>query len=167
MSTREQWECRAALLTASLGLVGAVPAPSADEVRFPLTVNYDVFLTAMRRHLEPTAGSGLELWRSPDGCGSFLLRDVILTGTDRRVNIAGPATGEAGLRLLGLCWANVTWTGHIEISARPEIGADWQLRFRDFDVRLSGTNRQRTGIAPRLFALVKTWTDAELTLLAA
>jgi len=153
----------AALLTASLGLVAAVPAPSAEEIRFPLTVGYDVLLTAMRRHLEQGAASGLELWRSPDGCGSFLLKDVILTGKDRRVNIAGPASGEAGLRLLGLCWANVTWTGHVEISARPEIGADWQLRLRDLDVRLYDTNRQRAGIGPRLFALVKKWSDAELS----
>jgi Transglycosylase SLT domain len=153
----------AALLAAFLGFGAGVPAPSADEVRFPLTIGYDVLLTAMRRQLEPSAGSGLELWRSPDGCGSFQLKDAILTGTDRRVNIAGPASGEAGVRFLGLCWANATWTGHVEIFARPEIGADWQLRLRDLDIRLYDRNRRPTGLAPRLFALVKRWSEAELS----
>src|SRR5437762_7295888 len=118
----------------------------------------------MRRHLESSAGSGLELCRNPDGCGSFLLKDASLTGgRDGRLSTAGPASGEAGLRLLGLCWANVTWAGHVEISARPEIGTDWQLRLRDLDVRLYDRNRQPKGIAPRLFALVKRWSEAKLS----
>jgi hypothetical protein len=153
----------AAFLSAALVLVAGVPAPSANEVRFPLTISYDTLLTAMRRHLEPSGGSGLELWRSPDGCGSFLLEDATLTGTDRGLNIAEPASGQAGLRFLGLCWANVTWTGYVEILARPEIGTDWQLRLRDVDIRLYDGNRKPTGVAPRLFAVVKRWSEAELS----
>ena len=153
----------AAFLSAALVLVAGVPAPSANEVRFPLTISYDTLLTAMRRHLEPSGGSGLELWRSPDGCGSFGLEDATLTGTDRGLNIAGPASGQAGLRFLGLCWANVTWTGYVEILARPEVGADWQLRLRDVDIRLYDGNRKPTGVAPRLFAVVKRWSEAELS----
>jgi hypothetical protein len=153
----------AALLLVSFGLMAGVPPASANQARFPLTVSYDALLTAMRRHLQPSAGSGLELWRDPDGCGSFRLKDVVVTGTDRVVNIAGPASGEAGLRFLGLCWANVAWTGYVEISARPDVGADWQLRLRDLDVRVYDKNRRTTGMAPRLFTLVKRWSETELS----
>lgn len=152
-----------ALLAAAFALLAAAPATSADEVRFPLTVSYDLLRTALRRHLEASAATGLELWRSPDGCGSFLLEDPTVEGDDRRVKIAGPASGEAGLRLLGLCWANVSWTGHAEISARPEIGADWQLRLRDLDVRLRDATRRPMAIAPRLLAVVKGWSDVALS----
>jgi Transglycosylase SLT domain len=149
------------LLTAAFAVLVATGATSADEVRFPLTVSYDLLRMALRRHLE--ASAGLELWRSPDGCGSFLLKDATLEGDDGRVKIAGPASGEAGLRLLGLCWANVSWAGHAEISGRAEIGADWQLRVRDLDVRLYDAKRQRQGIAPRLSEVVKRWSEAELS----
>jgi hypothetical protein len=153
----------AALLSAGLALLAVAPATPADEVRFPLTVSHDLLRTALRRHLEARGSAGLELWRSPDGCGSFLLKDATLRASDGRVKIAGPASGEAGLRLFGLCWANVSWTGHAEISARPEIGADWQIRLRDLDAQLDLAKWQRWGIGPQVSALVKEWSDSALS----
>jgi hypothetical protein len=153
----------AALLAAAFALLAVAPTTLADEVRFPLTVKYDLLRTALRRHLDQPPAAGLELWRSADGCGSFLLKDAHVGAADGRVKITGPAAGEAGLRLFGLCWANVTWTGYAEISGRPEVGGDWQLRLRDLDVRLYDANRRPQGIAPRLFAVVKSWSEAELS----
>jgi hypothetical protein len=91
------------------------------------------------------------------------LKDVTLDAAEGRVRVAGPASGEAGLRLFGLCWANVSWTGHAEITGRPVIGADWQFRLRDLDGRLYDAKRQRRGIASRLFEVVKGWSEAELS----
>lgn len=150
----------AALLAGALALLGGVPAVPAAEVRFPLTVGHDLLQAALRRHLEGPAG--LELWRSPDGCGSFRLKDPTLRGADGRLTVAGPATGEAGVLLLGWCWASVSWSGYAEVSARPEIGPDWQIRLRDLDVRLLDARRRPRGIAPRLSTLVKRWSEAEL-----
>jgi hypothetical protein len=149
------------LLAAALALLAAAPPAAADEVRFPLSVGYDLLGTALRAHLNAPAAGGLELWRSRDGCGSFVLRDARLAAEGGRVKIVGPAAGEAGLSLFGWCWATMSWTGHAEISARPEIGADWQLRLHDFDVQLEDA-RPRRGVAPRLAPVVAEWAEAGL-----
>jgi len=150
------------LVVGLLAFLALAPASWADEIRFPLTVDYEVLRVALRKHLQQHAGAGLELWRSPDGCGSFVLRDATIEPRDGRVKIAGPASASAGLPLFGLCWANVSWTGYAEILARPEIGPDWQLRLRDLDADLYDASRQRHGIAGRLVTVVKGWGEAEL-----
>jgi hypothetical protein len=153
----------AVLLAASLTFWLIPLTSAADEVRFPLTVDYDVLRIAVRKHL----GTGLELWRSPGGCGSFVLKDAAIEPTeDGRLKIAGPASGSAGVLLFGLCWANVSWTGYAEIVARPEIGPDWQLRLRDLDAQLYDASRENRGIAARLFTVVKGWSEAELATFA-
>jgi hypothetical protein len=148
----------AALLAA---LLAAVPAP-AVEVTFPLTVEYDVLRTALRKHLGATTGGALELWRTPDGCGTFVVRDPVLEPADRRLRITGPASATAGLPLLGWCLASIAWTGHAEIVARPELGHDWQLRFRDIDFRLYDGARQPATVATRLWTVIRDWSTAEL-----
>lgn len=146
------WRLLAATL-ATLAL-GAAHS-SADEVRSPLSVDYEVLRVALARHLNQHGKGGLELWRSADGCGSFVLREATIGPADGRVRITGPASASAGVPMFGLCWANVSWTGYAEIVARPELGPDWQLRFRDPDVQLYDSTRQRRGIAPRLFTVVR------------
>src|SRR5262245_9219072 len=110
----------------SLLIVGS-PA-RAEEIRFPLTVDYEIIKMALRQHLARETGGRLELWRSPDGCGSFALDDPSIEPAGARLRIVGPASGSAGLSLFGLCWATVAWSGRAEVTARPEIGPDWQLR---------------------------------------
>ncbi len=146
------WRLLAATL-ATLAL-GAAHS-SADEVRSPLSVDYEVLRVALARHLSQHGRGGLALWRSAGGCGSFVLREATIGPADGRVRITGPASASAGVSMFGLCWANVSWTGYAEIVARPELGPDWQLRFRDPDVQLYDSTRQRRGIAPRLFTVVR------------
>ena len=83
------------------GSRGARPAP-AVEVTFPLTIDYEVLRTAVRKHLGEESGGALELWRTPDGCGTFVVRDPVLEPADKRLRITGPASATAGLPLLGL-----------------------------------------------------------------
>ena len=148
----------AALLAA---LLAAAPAP-AVEVIFPLTIDYDVLRTALRKHLGAATGGALELWRTPDGCGTFVVRDPVLEPADRRLRITGPASATAGLPLFGWCFGSITWAGHAEIVTRPELDHDWQLRFRDTDFRLfDGAHRPAT-VATRLWTVVRDWSAAEL-----
>ncbi|PYO34850.1 MAG: hypothetical protein DMD86_07790 [Candidatus Rokuibacteriota bacterium] len=124
------------LLAASLAVLALATPSWADEVRFPLTVDYDVLRVAVRKHLAEEARGELKVWRSADGCGSFVLREVNIEPADGRLKITGPASGGAGFPLFGLCWANVSWAGRAAIVARPEIGPDWQVRLRDLDAQL-------------------------------
>jgi Transglycosylase SLT domain len=138
----------------------------ADEVRLPLTLDYEVLRAALRKHLEERPEGKLELWRTADGCGSFALREATVEPASGRLKITGPASGAAGLPLFGLCWANVSWTGHAEIVVRPEIGPDWQLRVREVDIQLYDASRQKRGIATRLWPVVKGWAQAQLSTFA-
>jgi hypothetical protein len=149
-------------LAALLGvLAAAAPAP-AVEVTFPLTIDYDVLRAALRKHIGEETGGALQLWRTPDGCGTFVVRDPVLEPVDRRLRITGPASATAGLPLMGWCFGSVTWTGHAEIVARPELGHDWQLRFRDVDFRLYDATRRPATVATRLWTVVRDWSAAEL-----
>ena len=151
------------LLVASLVLLAAAPNASADEVQFVLTVDQDVLGMALRQHLEAQGPAGLELWRSADGCGTFAMKDVAIEPADARVKIVGVASGSAGVRLFGLCWANVSWTGRAEIMTRPEIGPDWQLRLRDLDIHLYDRAGRTPSLATRLFTLVKSWSESQIS----
>ncbi len=127
-----------------------------------MTIDYDVLRTALKKHIGVESGGALELWRTPDGCGTFVVRDPLLEPADGRLRISGPASATAGVPLLGWCFASVSWTGHAEIVARPELGHDWQLRFRDVDFRLYDTARQPATVATRLWTVVRDWSAAEL-----
>ncbi len=146
-------------------VVGTHLAPAAAhavEVQFPLTIEYPVLRAALRKHLGEATGGSLELWRTPDGCGTFVVKDPLVGPGDGRLRITGPAVATAGVPLLGWCFGSVTWNGHAEILARPEIGHDWQLRFRDVDVQLYNAERKPANVATRLLTVVRDWSAAEL-----
>ena len=158
------WVCLL-LIAAIAALVSALVAPAqatAVEVTFPLTIDYEVLRAAVRKHLGEESGGALELWRTPDGCGTFVVHDPVLEPADKRLRITGPASATAGLPLLGWCFGSITWTGHAEILARPELGHGWQLRFRDVDFRLYNAARQPATVATRLWTVVRDWSAAEL-----
>jgi hypothetical protein len=142
-------------------LLVAAPAP-AVEVTFPLTIDYEVLRAALRKHLGEESGGGLELWRTPDGCGTFVVQNPVLEPLDRRLRLAGPATATAGLPLFGWCFASITWNGYAEILTRPELGNDWQLHFRDVDFKLYDTARKPATVATRLWTVIRDWSAAEL-----
>ena len=133
----------------------------AVEVAFPLTIDYGVLRAAVRKHLGEESGGAIELWRTPDGCGTFVVRDPVLEPADNRLRMSGPATATAGLPLLGWCFASISWSGQAEILARPELGHDWQLRFRDVDFKLYNAGGKPASVATRLWTVVRDWSAAE------
>src|SRR5262249_14531912 len=110
------------------GLLGLARDAAATEARFPLGLDYPLLQGALRRHLREQAGGALELWRTADGCGSVVMRDVTIQPREGRLRISGRTSAEAGASLFGLCWGSVTWGGYAEVVGRPEVGADWRPR---------------------------------------
>jgi hypothetical protein len=151
----------ALLLVGWLALV-APAAAGAAEVRFPLTVEYDLLQKALRRHLREQSGGELVVWRSDDGCRTFALRDPTIRPVEGRLLVAGPASARVALGLFGYCFAQLGWDGHVEVLAQPEIGADWQLRLHVVDTTLYDADRQRSGVASRVWDTVKGWAQAAL-----
>jgi hypothetical protein len=153
----------ARFLAAWLIPLALASASWADEVALPLAVDYEILGMALDKQLADRRG-GLELWRSPDGCGSFVLRAAaVQPAEDGRLRIAGPASASAGLPFLGLCWANVSWSGRVDIVASPEMGADWQLRLRDLETRLYDASGGKAAVADRLWSVINGWGEAELS----
>jgi hypothetical protein len=144
------------------GVLGVTPPADAAEVRFPLTLEYDLLQTALRKHLREQAGGEIVLWRSGDGCRTFTMRDPTLEAAEGWLRIAGPGSAEAGLGVLGYCLASVAWQGHVEFVTQPEVGADWQLRLRVVDTQLYDQNRQKSGVASRVWDAVKGWAEQAL-----
>jgi hypothetical protein len=131
-------------------------------VAFPLTIDYAVVRAAVKKHLGEESGGALELWRTPDGCGTFVVRDPVLEPADGRIRLTGPATATAGVPMLGWCFGSVSWSGKAEILMRPELGHDWRLRFRDVDFKLYSPTGQPATVATRLWSVIRDWSAAEL-----
>ena len=83
-------------VAALLGALVAPPAILAVEVQFPLTIEYSVLRAALRKHLGEETGGALELWRTPDGCGTFVVKDPVLEPADGRLRVTGPAVADRG-----------------------------------------------------------------------
>ncbi|HEV8675382.1 MAG TPA: transglycosylase SLT domain-containing protein [Methylomirabilota bacterium] len=146
----------------AIGVVTLPAAAGAAPVRFPLTVEYELLQMALRKHLRDASGGALVLWRSADGCRTFTMQQPTVEPAQGVLKIAGPGSAQVGLGLLGYCWAQVGWDGHVEIRARPEIGRDWQLRLRVLDTQLYDASRQRSGVVPRVWETVKGWAESAL-----
>jgi hypothetical protein len=153
---------RAAVLAAWLGVVAVATPGESAEVRFPLTVEYDLLQAALRKHLREQAGGEIVLWRSADGCRTFTIREPTVSPAEGRLRIAGPASAEAGLGILGYCFASVGWTGHVEILTQAEIDPAWRLGLRVLDTQLYDANRQPSGVASRVWDSVKVWAESAL-----
>ncbi len=149
-------------ITALLAALLVAGPALAVEVTFPLTIDYDVLRAALRKHLGEESGGALELWRTSDGCGTFVVRDPVLEPVEHRLRLSGPATATAGLPLFGWCFASLSWNGYAEILTRPELGRDWQLHFRDVDFKLYDGAHKPAAVATRLWTVVRDWSAAEL-----
>jgi transglycosylase-like protein with SLT domain len=149
--------------TAALLLLLAGPAPAAAaQVGFPLTVEYDLLRTALRKHLREQSGGQLVIWRSADGCREFVMHEPRIEPVQGNLRIFGPASAQVGLGMLGYCWAQIDWDGRVDIIVRPEIAPDWQLRLGIVDTQLLDTNGQPSGVASRVWDTVKVWAEGAL-----
>ena len=149
-------------LLVPLAVLVLAPAALATEVRFPLSVEHPVLQSALRKHLREQSGGTLELWRTADGCGSLVMREVTIQPREGRLRISGRSSAEAGVALFGVCWGSVSWEGYADIVGRPEIGPDWRLRLVDLDTQLYDLNRQSGGIAEAVWAVVRGFAEAQI-----
>src|SRR5437867_944405 len=123
---------RAAMLAAIL----VAPAAHARQVGFPLVVDHALLRATLAAQLgEAPDGSAL-LWGARGGCRSLVLRDLRVGPAAGRLRVSAQVAGRLGFRLLGFCFAPLSWTGLVESSARPELGPDWRLHLVDLDSQL-------------------------------
>ncbi len=145
----------------SLALVAWASVASAGEVRFPLTIDYELLRLAIRKHLREDASGQLQL-RSPDGCRTLTVRELTVQPAFGRLRFLARGTAHAGFYLLGWCWAQVSWDGSLDVIARPEIDRGWQLRLQDLDTQLYDQKHQQSGVASRVWELARGWAETEL-----
>ena len=142
-------------VTALLTLLPLAPPARANELTFPLTVDYALLGAALTRQLH-ASDDGL-LWGSRQGCDALALHEVQVAPapTAGRVRITARGDAHVGLGFLRFCLFPLRWDGYLETLATPRVGDDWRLRFVDLDSRLYDAEWKRAGIATRLWDLVK------------
>src|SRR2546422_10191786 len=111
----------AAVLAATL----VATAADAREVVFPLVVDHALLRASLARQLGEDADGSALVWGTRGGCRSLVLRDLRVGPAAGRVRVSAQATAHLGFRFLGFCFAPLSWKGHVESVARPEIGGDW------------------------------------------
>jgi len=137
-------------------------AAEAREVGFPLVVDHALLRATLAAQLgEEPAGSAL-VWGARGGCRSLVLRDLRVGPAAGRLRVSAQVAGRLGFRLLGFCFAPLSWTGLVESSARPELGPGWRLHLVDLDSQLYDAAGRRTAVASRLWGLIKGRLEGEL-----
>src|SRR2546425_449244 len=127
----------------------------AAEVSFPLTVDYALLGRALRETLTADQTGDIVLWGTATGCRSLVLRDVAIDAAQGRARIVARGRARVGFGFLRFCFAPLSWDGYLDSLATPEVGRDWQLRFRDLDSHLYDGQHRRTIVASRLWEVVK------------
>jgi hypothetical protein len=110
-------------------LVGSSGEPR--EVRFPLTVDYELLTQLAAHELRGPGDEATILWRSDDGCSVFEIAAIRVGPADGQLEIQADGRGKAGLGVLSWCLFPVQRDADLRILARPALGTDWQLRLTD------------------------------------
>ncbi len=127
----------------------------AEQVTFALVVDYPLLEATLARQLRAERDGSALLWGTRGGCRFLTLDHLQIEPAEGRVRLTARGGARVGLGFLGLCLVPVSWQGRIDTLATPELGSDWQLRFRDLDSHLSDAEGRRTAVASRLWDLVK------------
>jgi hypothetical protein len=93
----------------------------ADEVSFPLVVDYPLLQAAFEHDLHPDADGTAVLWGHRGGCRYLTLRDVRLASDADRVRLTARTAARVGVGFLGFCIGPVSWDGYLETLATPEL----------------------------------------------
>src|SRR5215472_8054206 len=136
-------------------LLAAAVVAAADEITFPLVVDYPVLAAALTQTLRPEPDGTIVLWGTRGGCRSATMRDLGLERAEGRVRITASGRARLGFGVLSLCLGPVSWDGHLDTLASPTIGRDWQLRFQDLESHIYDAGWKRTAVASRLWDVIK------------
>jgi hypothetical protein len=131
------------------------PRVTGAEVTFPLRVDYPILQATLARQLHDATDASGALWGTAGGCRSLVVRDLRVAPSGERVTLSMRGSARLGFGFLGLCLAPLSWDGYLDTDARPEIGPDWLLRFRDLDSQLHDREHRRAAVASRLWDAVK------------
>jgi len=118
-----------------LGLIAAATASATTRtVAFPLVVDYPILEAALRRDLGMREGASLDLWGTPGDCHWAVVDDLALGGAGGKIRVTTRGSAVVGFRLLWFCVSPLAWQGALDLTMRPEVGADWQLRFTSLEI---------------------------------
>jgi len=142
-------------------VVLASRVPAAEQVTFPLVVDYPLLGAMLARQLDQDAEGTALLWGTRGGCRELTLRGPHFQPAPPRVRFLAHGKARVGFRFLGLCIAPVSWEGQLETLASPTVGDDWRLRLADLDSQVYDGEGWRTFLASRLWGVVKGRVEAQ------
>ncbi len=155
----------AALAAACFGLIGlaaGAPGARAEEVRFALTVDYELLAVGIARALGAATGEPSVLWRSDDDCTTLAVEDFRIRPADGRLEIRAGGRGRAGFGLFGWCLFPLRRDAELRIVARPTIDPTWRLTLADVDAELRAPDGATSLLTRRIGALVEERIEATI-----
>jgi hypothetical protein len=128
---------------------------AAEQITFPLVVDYPLLRAALARQLAAGPDGTAVIWGTAGGCRYLTLGDLGVGRSETRLRLTGLGKARVGFQLLGFCLSPLSWDGHLETLATPEIDPAWRLRLRDLDSHVYDREWRRTVVASRLWDVVK------------
>lgn len=140
----------ASTLVAFVALLGNAAGLRAEEVRFALTVDYELMASLVSRELRGTEPEAVVLWTSEDDCTTLALDDFRILPAGETVEIRAAARGRAGFGILGWCLFALRRDAELRIRARPTIEPTWRLALEDVQTELLGPEGTSTFFTRRV-----------------
>jgi hypothetical protein len=138
------------LACALVALLGTAAELPAEEVRFALTVDYELLASLLSRELRGTESDPAVLWTSEDECTTLALDDVRVLQAGERVEVRAAARGRAGFGMFSWCLLPLQRDAELRIRARPTIEPPWRLRLADVTTELLGSEGAPTFFTRRV-----------------
>lgn len=122
----------------------------AQQVRFALTVDYELVAALVSRELRGTGPEPAVLWTSEDECTTLALDDFRAVPAEERVEIRAAARGRAGFGVLTWCLFPFRRDAELRVRARPTIDPTWRLMLADVTAELLGPGGTSTFFTRRV-----------------
>ena len=141
--------CLIALLMSSPRIV------SAAEVTIPLTIDYITLAEALKHRVYSAGGNRAELWAGSDQCQYLYVTNPRFARQDADLKLETDGDLSLGVAVAGKCVTPITWSGIVEVTMQPYVGADLAIKFRVANINLYNSRHEKSVLVGRGFDLIK------------
>ncbi len=128
----------------------------AEQVVLPLTVDYHVLTSIVRKEAFPGNNSSAAIVGRPGDCTYLVISEPKFSTAGKLVRLEMGLAIRVGTELGGECLVPVEWQGYLTLLQQPVFdGRTFTLTFRTVDSSLSTLSRQPAAIADILWEFAK------------
>jgi transglycosylase-like protein with SLT domain len=128
---------------------------SAAEVTIPLSIDYITLAEALKHRVYSASGNRAELWTGSDQCQYLYVTNPRFARQDPALKLETDGELSLGVAVAGKCVAPITWSGIVDITMQPYVGADLAIKFRVANINLYNSKHEKSVLVGRGFDLIK------------